>query len=149
VLTGDFRGIVVGYTPPNATDDHDGTFAATCSPASGSQFPSDVRRWSARLRMRRANHAVDSSFEVFVELDVAMALTALENDIDASSVDKGLRKLLTAKIDLIRAATANTCTKVDGFLKQVDEKGGKEGLTAAQSATWRSWANAISGALGC
>jgi hypothetical protein len=95
------------------------------------------------------NHAVDSSFDVFVELDVDMALPALANDIDASSVDKGLRQLLTAKIDLIRAAKANTCKKLDGLLKQLAEKDGKEGLTSAQAAIWLDWASAISNTLGC
>jgi hypothetical protein len=149
VVTGDFRGEVVAYTPPNATDNVDGTFAATCAPASGSLFPVGDTQVVCRAQDAAGNHAADSSFDVLVTLDVDMALPALANDIDASSVDKGLRQLLTAKIDLIRAATANICKKVEGLLKQLDEKDGKEGLTSAQAAIWRDWASAISNTLGC
>src|SRR5262249_52493014 len=38
VTTGDPAGTNVTYTPPNAHDAVDGTFAATCAPASGSHF---------------------------------------------------------------------------------------------------------------
>jgi hypothetical protein len=149
VLTGDFRGIVVAYTPPNATDNVDGTFAASCAPASGSLFPVGDTTVVCGARDAAGNGAADSSFHVFVTLDVDMALPALANDIDASSVDKGLRQLLTAKIALIQAATSNTCKKVDGLLKQLDEKAGKEGLTAAQAAIWHDWASAIADTFGC
>jgi hypothetical protein len=156
VVSGDFRGKVVTYTRPTVTDNVDPPSLATCAPPSGTRFPLGRTRVTCSATDHAGNHAADTHFDVFVSLDVDAALQALEDDIDASSVAKGLKNELTAKIDTVQKERAkkdgklkNQCTKLDGFLKQAREKAGKEGLTAAQSAIWVEWGEAISEAMGC
>ena len=90
-------------------------------------------------------------------LDVDASLQALEDDIDATTaLKKHLRHELTKKIDEVQKELAKRdpkekhyCNKLDGFLKKLEQKTGKDGLTAAQATEWRDRANAIRSALGC
>src|SRR5262249_25024696 len=70
VGTNDPNGTTVTYTPPNAHDAVDGTFAATCVPASGSNFPVGDTTVHCNATDAHNNHATETTFVVHVVLSV-------------------------------------------------------------------------------
>jgi hypothetical protein len=62
----DASGAVVAYTPPNATDAVDGTFPATCSPASGSTFAPGLTQVTCNASDAAGNAATPTTFTVTV-----------------------------------------------------------------------------------
>ncbi|MEX2210206.1 MAG: HYR domain-containing protein [Gaiellaceae bacterium] len=157
VTTADPGGTVVFYDSPLADDDADGILATECFPLSGSNFAIGHTTVTCDVQDSSGNEAVDSFFDVFVELDAEGSLDALRADVLASDLKKGLRNDLENKLE--QAAKEldkkkgpklkQACKKLDDFVDQLAKKTGKQGLTAAQAAEWRDWANAIALALGC
>jgi hypothetical protein len=70
VTTGDPGGAVVTYTPPSAHDNVDGTFPATCAPASGSNFPVGDTTVTCNATDTHGNAATPTTFVVHVILQV-------------------------------------------------------------------------------
>src|SRR5262249_40869183 len=68
--TGDASGTNVTYAPPNAHDTVDGTFAATCSPASGSHFAVGDTTVHCNAPDAHNNHATETTFTAHVTLSV-------------------------------------------------------------------------------
>src|SRR5262249_7142216 len=71
VGTTDPSGATVTYTAPNAHDLVDGTFAATCTPASGSHFAAGDTTVTCNATDTHGNHATATTFVVHVVIDHA------------------------------------------------------------------------------
>src|SRR5215831_14316540 len=66
VTTGNPAGAVVTYTPPSAHDNVDGTFPATCAPASDSNFPVGDTTVTCNATDTHGNAATPTTFVVHV-----------------------------------------------------------------------------------
>lgn len=68
-------GAIVTYTAPNAIDDVDGTFAATCLPTSGSQFALGATTVTCNASDVAGNPAIPTTFTVTVQDTIAPTAT--------------------------------------------------------------------------
>lgn len=109
-------GSVVTYVSPDANDVVDGTFKATCTPASGEVFPIGETTVTCNAIDSRGNHATSTTFKVTV-VDTTAPVIDIHTNIttNATSVSGAVVTYTNpSATDLVDGAIATVCAPVSG-----------------------------------
>jgi hypothetical protein len=111
-------GATVTYTAPNAVDNVDGTFAATCSPASGTTFALGNTTVTCNAQDAAGNNATPTTFVVHV-VDTTAPVIAAHADVTAEATGPTgaiVNYTSPATSDAVDGAGVATCSLASGTL---------------------------------
>jgi N-acetylneuraminic acid mutarotase len=110
-------GAAVTYLPPATHDAVDGNGVASCSPASGSQFPIGHTSVTCSAHDAAGNHATSTFFDVFV-VDTTPPVLTVPADISivltTATASSAVATFTAAAIDLVDSTPAASCAPSSG-----------------------------------